>query len=168
MMCPWNPSGSHWILLSFHFPTQELLIVDPMCASPSPSLSQTALRILREVLQAKFPGRYNNITIKVPNHSTQNDSISCGVYVCWYTKQMLENKSLSAQMSPVQTRYDIFETVVGHCIHQRGVSNSLQECGYCGEASGDGWIECDRCDQWYHTSCVGVSKDTTMVFFCPQ
>ena len=155
-------------LLAFRFPSHELYLVDPMHASPSEWTSQAAFQIIRELLRNKFPNKFENINIVVPNHITQNDSTSCGVFVCWYARQILENRSLCEDMSPIQTRYEIFQTVVGHCLNQRGVSESPTECGQCGDSSGDQWIQCDRCDQWHHSLCVGISRDTTMYFFCPQ
>jgi hypothetical protein len=47
-------------------------------------------------------------------------------------------------------------------------------CSFCNKAWTDAKgqvlesICCDRCDQWYHFSCVGIEKAPTGEFVCPN
>lgn len=39
----------------------------------------------------------------------------------------------------------------------QGDSNAL--CSHCETGQGDDWIMCDKCDAWYHFSCIGIDPD---------
>ena len=171
LMGPWNPSGSHWILVAYHFPTKQLIVIDPMHNIASPITTSNAITIFAKILHVKF--NISNVVIGHVNHTLQDDSLSCGVFTCWYAMQLLQKQSLIQEISVDRFRYNIFETIVGNCMHYVTSSNSEKLCGSCegSDNEDEQWIECNRCEQWYHCSCVGITLDelpTIMFFFCPH
>ena len=87
--------------------------------------------------------------------------------ICWYAKQLIENKPLNVdEVNTNEMRYSIFQTIVGYWLSSRG---SLMECPFCDNDPDDHeWIQCDRCDQWYHKNCVNITDVTDKIyFFCP-
>ena len=92
MIIPFNPTGYHWIFIQIDFCNRHYCIVDPFRDDIDEG-SETfvkALFIIKCILQNKFGLELNSFNLEKIDHSLQNDSISCGVMVCYYTKRFAQ------------------------------------------------------------------------------
>ena len=96
--------------------------------------------------------------LETPETNRQTDGDSCGVFVCWFATQIINGQSLTANLfNPLLFRKIIYETIVGNCLRRQMFANN--HCLQCIKApiKADDWIQCDKCEQWWHCSCVGIS-----------
>ena len=100
-----------------------------------------------------------------PKHKTQEDSYNCGVYVCFYAKQITEKKSIEVAFDETKFREHILSKITGNCLQnfKNGFEN-LDICKKCQIKIERAAVICKRCKQCYHDSCVKVK--TVADFYC--
>ncbi|KAI4819024.1 hypothetical protein KUCAC02_004305 [Chaenocephalus aceratus] len=138
-------SHGHWTLIE-----RRSLFVDPFGATDAQI--EKCKDVTRALVRKKCPGtgRWECATVA---HPKQQDSSSCGVFVCKKGVAMLR---LDTSMSLVTNSDDL-----------------SQLCRACGELSSlaegdiDTWIECTTCNMWYHLGCMGLPS-TEDEYFCPS
>ena len=75
----------------------------------------------------------------------------------WYISQML-----------MLTRKHVYNYIAGECLKNNQNKDACKKCQT--SENGDQWIECTRCKQWFHTSCVGRTLEEAkndQYFVCP-
>ena len=85
------PSGRHWILIVLNVKLNKISILDPLskCYLKENKYHKLCARIGLELFQRKF-NKTNIKTVKSTEHVLQQDSHSCGVFVCYYAKRIYE------------------------------------------------------------------------------
>ena len=175
ILAPWNPSGSHWILIAIFLPSLKAVYLDP--------LSNSRNATDRRVVQAKAMFSHlirvkksddAKLQWSFPNHALQEDSYNCGVFTCIYAERIAKNQSINSEIDPLRERQRIYAKITGSCLRPAQNGKSHINKGKCIECQGDGgveWVECSRCKQWHHCNCVGLSlqeADNLPEFYCPS
>ncbi|KAJ8011597.1 hypothetical protein DPEC_G00059910 [Dallia pectoralis] len=131
----------HWTLIIMYLKEKRSLFVDPFGAT------QKQIEQCRDVTRALVWKHYPAIgkwTCSTVGHPKQQDTTSCGVFVCKYPvdQEGVATLRLGMEMSLLNDTDDL-----------------SQLCRACGEESSgadtDYWIECTTCNKWYHSVCVG-------------
>jgi len=97
------------------------------------------------------------------DHILQQDSKSCGAFVCYYAEQILKGKPLNLSFGVYGFRRRIYNAVAGKCL--QSVENiSKGACKICQISAKEikklersEWVQCNRCSQWFHCKCVNIS-----------
>ena len=174
IIAPWNPTGNHWVLIVIFISSFEAIYLDPMLDNKC--LDNLRIKKAQEMFGFLIKHRFSKeklLSWSIPDHTLQDDSLSCGVMVCWYGNVLANNGDITAQVDKVEQRKNIFFKIVGNCLkdstdhftHKDKIS-----CRECRNSNGNDWIECVRCQQWYHCACVGLTNEEAnimKVFHCP-
>ena len=89
----YNPSDNLWILVVLRITEEEIVILDPLQRdyNESDPSHQMCVKVGRELFSRKF--RQNKVVVALsPDHILQKDCFNCGVYVCYYARQLCEGK----------------------------------------------------------------------------
>lgn len=115
---PWNPSGCHWTLVGVNLHERKIVYVDPMkdVDVNNSTLVQLLATVMRHVLRIKFG--MSDFTIISPPHTLQADSSSCGVLVCWFALQFVQEKSLTDSCNTNAMRVAIYNQIRGICLRR--------------------------------------------------
>ena len=164
---PWNPFGTHWILLVVDITNRKLLYLDPLQLCTAPNMMMVrAQKLVNKMMVEKFS--FCVKSIEAPTRFLQPDQDSCGVIVCMYAKLLATGKPLDLiPLSVTSFRKQIYEIVAGNCLKLKWNKN---KCHLCHDAEKTEWIECTRCSQWMHCSCAGISPSQGQKcnnFTCP-
>ncbi|XP_065205568.1 uncharacterized protein LOC135835309 isoform X1 [Planococcus citri] len=116
LFMPFNLNGNHWALLVFYINVLKrdiaILLFDSNNAdNVNDSSIKYIVGLWKEILKRKFPSFKIRDLIQ-PKHALQKDGKSCGVYVCYFVKQLLNNNSVSDEFSTVELREQIYRTIV--------------------------------------------------------
>lgn len=86
----------------------------------------------------------------------KDHSIRC----LWYAHQLCNNTSLTdTSVTMMNFRKEVYDAVVGKCL-EHVIEDSLTFCPVC-SFDGNTAIECSRCNQMYHSTCLrGVDIDS--------
>ena len=172
---PWNPSGSHWVLIVADLVQQEIIYLDPISNSCNSSDSKKAFQMFSWIVHCKLSVDYGLFKFSRLNHTLQDDAKSCGVMVCWYAEKLTKGESVASLMDCYGYRRIIYKAITGNCI--KDLFNvvylsdpSKKRCGHCQKSEEGPWTQCSRCDQWYHCKCLNISLQDakkTPYLFCP-
>ena len=115
---PWNPSGCHWTLVGVNLHERKIVYVDPMkdVDVNNSTLVQLLHTVMRHVLRIKIG--MSGFTIISPPHTLQADSSSCGVLVCWFALQFVQEKSLTDSCNTNAMRVAIYNQIRGICLRR--------------------------------------------------
>lgn len=114
ILVPWNRSN-HWALIAAHVWGHELIYLDPSEASRAsdlPEFHQEEWEALGKV-RSLLGWRNFSVTLN-PERSTCTEEAGCGVWVCFYAKQLISGNSLEAEVNPTEMRQEIRETLKGN------------------------------------------------------
>ena len=92
IIIPFNPTGYQWIFFQIDLCNRRYCIIEPLRDDIDEG-SETFLKALfltKCILQNKFGLELNSFNLEKIDHSLQNDSISCGVMVCYYAKRFIQ------------------------------------------------------------------------------
>lgn len=91
VLIPFNPSGIHWVLIVLNIDSDEILILDPMAKGyiKDNNHHQLCVKVGMELFSRKFR-KHKIQAISSRDHILQADSFNCGVFVCYYAKQLCE------------------------------------------------------------------------------
>ena len=151
---PWNPFGTHWILLVVDITNRKMLYLDPLQLSTAPTmLMLRAEKLVDKLLLEKFS--FCVESVEELKRFLQPDQDSSGVVVCIYAKLLAAGKPLLKNPLPITvSRKQIYDTIAGNCLKSKGKKN---QCHLCDDVEKTEWIECTRCSQWMHCSCAGIA-----------
>ncbi|XP_064616528.1 uncharacterized protein LOC135480586 [Liolophura sinensis] len=112
ILVPWN-RNKHWALIAADVERKGLIYIDPV--PPSGGENQTKVQpeeweALGKVRSLLGWTNFNTI-LNPPDRSMQGDPTSCGVYVCFYARQLILGKPLGAKFSPEPMRREIEATL---------------------------------------------------------
>ena len=150
---PWNPSGSHWVLIAADLSEKEIIYLDPMKsgASTSDEYVKKAVEMFFWILHRKFSVRHDSVSLASPHHTLQDDAKSCGVMVCWYAERLIKGESVDSVVNCYGYRRKIYRTITGNCLKDLsriGLFNPLkQQSARCQKSDEIHWIQCCRCNQ---------------------
>ena len=169
VIVPWNVNENHWTFIAADIRNKEIIFIDPMEDKQETSVT-TALQpyvALSWVLNTKLGSEFN-WKLTFPSHALQQDAISCGVFVCLYTYQMILKINVDTDMDTGTFRRFIYQKVAGTCLNNVK-ADRLDLCIVCKTDHGDQWVMCQRCGQWYHCHCVDISlqeANSLEIFMC--
>lgn len=85
ILIPFNLNGWHWTLIYMNLATREYTFLDPMSNTKHTNAMVKVIvdRIVAIKLNDKVEWKQTFI-----DHTTQNDCMSCGVYVCYFAEQL--------------------------------------------------------------------------------
>ena len=95
IIIPFNPTGYHWIFIQIDLRNRRYCIIDPLRDDIDEG-SETfvkALFVIKCILQNKFGLELKSLNLEKNDHPLQNDSISCGVMVCYYAKRFTQGNA---------------------------------------------------------------------------
>jgi hypothetical protein len=156
---PWNPTGNHWVLFALDVERNALLYLDPLVNGNDKTISKgttEAAEKLSSIFTKKFSAPRPNL--EQATKTLQRDGSSCGVFVCFYGKQLASKKALTTPLETTRFRQEIYNQILGNC--KAKSLESRNSCGICKDVDDRKyWVQCSRCQQWYHCSCVGVTYE---------
>lgn len=174
IIAPWNPTDCHWTFVAIDLQQRNIFYVDPL-NSAAEIQNSTHMQALAEFLPSLLDRKFglSGFQITSPAHTLQPDSSSCGVLVCWYASQFVQGKSMSDSCDPYAMRVRIYNKIRGTCLKLRSGSRHLElsKCPLCRGPVIEEKLECRRCCQSYHISCI-ESEDqpigSNSEFHCPS
>ena len=174
ILAPWNPSGSHWVLIAIFLPSLKAVYLDPLSNSRSATDNRVvqAKAMFSHLIRVKKSDD-GKLQWSFPNHALQEDGYNCGVFTCIYAERIAKNQSINSEIDAFRERQRIYAKITGSCLRpaQNGKSHiNKRKCLECQEDGGVEWVECSRCKQWHHCNCVGLSlqeADNLPEFYCP-
>ncbi|KAL7370610.1 hypothetical protein ABVT39_005719 [Epinephelus coioides] len=143
----------HWTLIIMYLKEMRSLYLDPFGATQQQI--ERCKHVTRALVRQKCPaiGRWACATLA---HPRQQDTTSCGVFVCKLAEQILLAQQIDYavdQEGVAMLRMDMAKALLAN------TDDLSQLCRACGEESSgaemDEWIECTACCLWYHSQCVG-------------
>ena len=153
---PWNLTTFHWILLAVDIKERKLLYLNPL-EHPSIATSKSvrsATALVNFLLMTKFHTSLHSV--ESSSRILQNDGMSCGVYVCLYAKGLASGNDLTSCKTLASTfRKEIFHQLLGECLNY--LKKDKNSCPKCNDDQNNEWIECERCKQWFHCRCAGIT-----------
>ena len=171
IIAPWNPTDYHWTLVAVDLQEKKIIYLDPLQNVKDDSrFLQLLSTFMPHILQDKF-GLCDFVVVSSP-HTLQTDLKSCGVLVCWYALQLINDKPLTEPCNENAMRQLIYNTIQGSCLKARsGFHIDLSKCPLCTNVveSKEEEMQCDRCFQQYHRACYDVSDGVTNIaakFYC--
>ena len=171
---PYNVSGNHWILLVIKVKERIVLYLDPGRNIDCTKNRECKLAFSRIKQAVEKYCKYDIHDILSPDRSKQVDSSSCGVFVCMYAKWLCNNESLINEGDAYIYRESLYKYIVGNCLGRFKVGKfiTIGKCLKCMKVKNDllvDWIQCVRCNQWFHQECVSVTKERApfLQFVCP-
>lgn len=122
VVMPVNLSMSHWIVAAVDFDRNKIKIYDPMGVEMYTSEKSQALRRLQAAAQAytelkKQPRAFVfEDSGPIPQ---QKDWVSCGVFVCWYIRQLSQyGRVYNRPFDPVQYRLTIEDEIESYDLRE--------------------------------------------------
>ena len=88
-----NPTNLHLKLICINLSEVTVSVLDPMVRRCQ---DQDALDVARTVLQKKFG--IHKFLIKKMQYSLQRDSISCGVFGCYFAEQIVKRQKVTSSV----------------------------------------------------------------------
>ena len=95
IIIPFNPTGYHWIFNQIYLSSRRYCIIDLLrddMNEGSKTFAKT-LFVIKCILQNKFGLELKSLNLEKNDHPLQNDSISCGVMVCYYAKRFTQGNA---------------------------------------------------------------------------
>ena len=95
IIIPFNTTGYHWIFIQIDLLNRRYCIIDPLRDDIDESSEKfvKALFVVKCILQNKFGLELNSLDLENIDDPLQNDSISCGVMVCYYAKRFTQGNA---------------------------------------------------------------------------
>ena len=81
---PFNVNNNHWVLITIRITDQTASLIDPLTDKNQKETVEKVKFIANTILKNKFNKSLKGIT--EVRHVLQQDSISCGVLVCYLRK----------------------------------------------------------------------------------
>ncbi|XP_055008016.1 uncharacterized protein LOC129408402 isoform X2 [Boleophthalmus pectinirostris] len=152
--------NSHWTLIVIYIKEHRAVFLDPFGARQDQI--KHCQDITRGLLRRYIPAlpRWSCTTLP---HPRQRDGSSCGVFICKLAERILSGELPHYRVDPegvAALRKEILTTLL------QATDNLKNRCHVCGinwenvsldeDEEGDiHWIQCDGCDKWFHSTCVG-------------
>ena len=95
IIIPFNPTGYHWIFIQIDLRNRRRCIIDPLRDDIDKG-SETFVKVLfliKCILQNKFGFKLESFNFEKVDPPLQNNSISCGVMVCYYAKRFAQGNA---------------------------------------------------------------------------
>ena len=171
IIAPWNPTHCHWTLIAIDLQQRNIFYVDPLNAADdikNKAQMQIIAKFIPLIIENKFG--LSEFQISSPPHTLQQDTSSCGVFVCWYASQFVQGKSMSDGCDPYKMRVRIYNKIRGTCLKQHSQQPELSKCPLCGAPVFEENLKCIRCCQSYHILCIDSENHPTTRnphFYCP-
>ena len=115
-----------------------------------------------------------NIKWIIPEHTIQEDSINCGVLICWYGERLISNSDITGPIDLIEQRRAIYNRIVGNCLQEANANSThynKDTCRICRLNDGDDKVVCMRCEQSYHNQCISLFTEMKCKldggFYCP-
>lgn len=94
------------------------------------------------------------------------DSKDPNLRCMWYAHRLCNNTTLTDKTLTMDNyRRVIYDNVVGKCL-QHIIADKVNYCPLCNSSEGDNMIECSRCVQVYHLTCLQNCNLESGVFVC--
>ena len=169
----------HWVASIFH--NNKIYLMDSLGNErPDKKLIPTGLEIQ---LSQLYGEHLSDMTIHVPSVMKQNNSIDCGLYaiafITFYClrKQLpfdliFDCKQMRAHLIACFESERISEfplTKKTLSIRRKKNTKTINIRNYCIchlPECFDDLVECDKCKNWYHKSCVNAPSDDISDFHC--
>ena len=88
VIIPFNPKNSHWILLLLGINNCELFTLDPLGQLCEGSRNfESCHNVSARIFNNKFAQKI--LKIKTLQRVQQTDSFNCGVFICYYARQII-------------------------------------------------------------------------------
>ncbi|XP_049457538.1 uncharacterized protein LOC125904267 isoform X2 [Epinephelus fuscoguttatus] len=154
----------HWTLIIMYLKEMRSLYLDPYCATQQQI--ERCKHVTRALVRQKCPaiGRWTCATLA---HPRQQDTTSCGVFVCKLAEQILLAQQIDYavdQEGVAMLRMDMAKALLAN------TDDLSQLCRACGEESSgaemDEWIECTTCCLWYHSVCWTALTRAGLALHC--
>ena len=82
---PFNPNNLHWVLIYINIEKEGSYLIDPINETNELYRDLAMVHIVVRKKVMKSP-------IEAIDHALQRDSRSCGVYVCYYAKEIVKDE----------------------------------------------------------------------------
>ncbi|CAG7725612.1 unnamed protein product [Allacma fusca] len=106
---PYCVDGCHWALIYANVQSKKIYCLDP---TGEWKLSSSQLRNLRKKLDTLNVTSSIEWELRKRDHYYQDDSSSCGPFICYYAESIMLERSLKLRIDPVEVRNHILETLV--------------------------------------------------------
>ena len=95
ILAPWNPTDTHWTLVAIELRRKQIMYLDPMTNVDIHHnvFAQMLSTFMPQMLERQF--HLSGFEIGSLPCTLQTDSMSCGVYACWYAMQLVNGKALT-------------------------------------------------------------------------
>ncbi|XP_046394786.1 uncharacterized protein LOC124162325 [Ischnura elegans] len=114
---PLNANNSHWTLLVADRAERQLFFYDPITVKIDNTYSYVVSRWI-DFLKFKLEDYSGNWNVSFPDHTTQKDSHSCGVYISWYAERILLGESVTEPFNPSEYRKYMYDVLTGHTLDE--------------------------------------------------
>lgn len=145
LLIPTNITDIHWILIVLKPKLGEIHVYDPATKHCSQDYLAFIPRITTLVNDLYKIKRVWNI--KVPPHAMQKDGINCGVFVCFYAKEIV-HETRSPPFNINEFRKSMYLVITGNCLQNLNYSTKL--CVKCKKTVPKKHVTCENCHQPYH------------------
>ena len=95
IIIPFNPTGYHWIFIQIDLCKRRYCVTDSLRDDIDEG-SKTfvkSLFVIKCILQKKIGLELKSFNLEKNDHPLQNDSIKCGVMVCYYAKRFTQSNA---------------------------------------------------------------------------
>ncbi|XP_065223327.1 uncharacterized protein LOC135847625 [Planococcus citri] len=108
-----NQARNHWFLMVIEMKNKKVYIYDSNHQSTFAQHPHQNSLIKFACTIVNFHGSCVDAGWKIiiPKHAMQQDAHSCGVFVCWFVKQIIENESVEGPFDAHNFRKEIYETL---------------------------------------------------------
>lgn len=149
LLIPTNITDIHWILIVLKPKLGEIHVYDPETKNCSQDYLAFIPRITTLVNDLYKIKRVWNI--KIPPHAMQKDGINCGVFVCFYAKEIV-HETRSPLFNINEFRKSMYLVITGNCLQNLNYSTKL--CVKCKKTVPKKHVTCENCHQPYHIKCL--------------
>jgi len=103
---PYNPTGEHWLLISYNLKERKVMLLDPLVNMHDSRVVENFVKKTGKFLSSKLPHQFNDFQYTVSrNHVRQSSKDnSCGALVCHFVDLISSGKQLGGTTSGVHLR----------------------------------------------------------------
>ncbi|CAH0393366.1 unnamed protein product [Bemisia tabaci] len=111
VLIPGNPTGVHWVLLAVHPKDMVIEFYNP-ASNRLENCYHQFIAHWAKALAKNTKSKVSQWKVCVPKHNCQIDSTSCGVFICWYSEQILSSVSTNASFDTQLFRVQMYDTLM--------------------------------------------------------